>query len=59
MVNYRVTHLVLTEFSQFWQLTGRFCSYFLPRKDDRTSKIQGNQQEVLYDHMCHLAHRVC
>ena len=39
---YRVTHLVdenlpLTQFRQFWQLVGRYCSYLLPRQNNGTS----------------------
>ena len=44
---YRVTHLVeenlpLTQFRQFRQLVGRYCSYLLPRQVDGTFKIQVN-----------------
>ena len=46
-MTYRVTHVVgenlqLTQFRQFWQLLGRYCSYLLPRQDDGTSKTQVN-----------------
>ena len=41
---YRVIHLVgenlpLTQFRQFWQLVGHYCSYLLPWQDDGTSQI--------------------
>ena len=44
---YRVTHLVgenlsLTQFQQFWQLVGRYCSYLIHRLDDGTPKTQVN-----------------
>ena len=43
----QVTHLVeenllLTEFRQFWQLVGRYCSYLLPRQDGGTFQIEVN-----------------
>ena len=45
---YRVTSqdckiLPLSEFRQFWQLVGRYCSYVLPRKDSGTFQIQVNE----------------
>ena len=45
--NYRVTHLVgenllLTTFRQLQQQLGHYCSYSLPRQDDRTPKTQVN-----------------
>ena len=46
-MQYRVTHLVdenlpLTQFRQFRQLVGSYCSYLLPKQVDRAFKIQVN-----------------
>ena len=49
---YRVTgqdgkNLPLTEFQQFWQLVGRYCSYLLPKQDGGTPKIYVNKRFLL------------